>query len=83
MFLLDDESRRLIRAGTANRLFLHEDGPSAVIYPDDPEAAVAQDESWVVDTFAEAGFELTIYHGAWSGRKDGVGSQDLVVAVRL
>jgi SAM-dependent methyltransferase len=81
MFLLDSESRRLIKAGTAGRLFKYDSGPIAVVYRDDPDAAVAQDEAWVVDEFNRNGFDVRIRHGAWSGRADGAGSQDLLVAI--
>jgi hypothetical protein len=82
MFLLDDRSRHLVRTGVANRLFLHEEGPAAFAYPDDPEAAVAHDEGWAIDTFRRSGFQVSVQHGGWSGRADGVGAQDLVIGVR-
>jgi Flp pilus assembly protein TadD/predicted SAM-dependent methyltransferase/glycosyltransferase involved in cell wall biosynthesis len=48
---------------------------------DDPEAAVAYVEPFILDLFGEFGLEvdLPIYHGKWSGNKAGSSYQDIVV----
>jgi SAM-dependent methyltransferase len=82
-FLLDDDSRAAIKAGTAGFAFLDPEGHVAVVDEDVPEEAVAYDTGWVREKLAAHGLaERTIAHGTWSGRDDGTSFQDIVVAER-
>lgn len=48
-----------------------------------PEAAVAYEEADICDEFERQGLRIRmIRYGAWSGRGDGIGWQDVVVAAR-
>jgi ubiquinone/menaquinone biosynthesis C-methylase UbiE len=82
-FLLDDESRAAIAAGTAGLPFLDPDGQVAVVSEDLPEEAVAYDRDWVAAALERHGLALAATEpGSWSGREDARGLQDLVVARR-
>jgi hypothetical protein len=83
LFLLDDESRAAIAAGTAGLPFLDPDGQVAVISEDLPEEAVAYDRGWVAAALERHGLAMAATEpGSWSGREDARGLQDLVVARR-
>jgi hypothetical protein len=49
-----------------------------------PEAVVAFDEGFALDTYARSGLEVDhpIRYGSWIGREDTLLNQDLVVARR-
>ena len=75
-FLLNDESRRLIRDGRSSLEFLDPDDHVSVLDADLPEEAVAYDEGWVRERLA---IEDPLY-GSWCGRDDFTSFQDVVVA---
>ena len=81
-FLLDADARRRQREGTAAIGFRQEHWPAVVADPDEPEAAVGYDEAWVRDRLADHGLHLRepVRRGTWSGRPDGAGFQDVIVA---
>jgi SAM-dependent methyltransferase len=82
-FLLDDESRAAIAAGRSGLEFLDPQAHVAVVSDDLPEEAVAYDAGWVRERLAEHGLsEVSAAPGTWSGREDGAGFQDVVVAER-
>jgi hypothetical protein len=55
----------------------------AVVLDARPEAAVAYEEADVREELARSGLRIaTVRYGVWSGRSDGVGWQDVVVAER-
>lgn len=84
-FLLDDQSRDRVAAGTAAVPLQRFDDVSSVLDPDNPCAAIAFDEAFVLDSLAAVGLRAQgVVHGTWSGRRpDGVvDAQDRIVTVR-
>ena len=77
-FLLNDESRALIREGRSALEFLDPDDHVAVVDADLPEEAVAYDEGWVRERLDVA----EIKYGSWCGRDEFASFQDLVLATR-
>ncbi|MFZ5813586.1 MAG: class I SAM-dependent methyltransferase [Thermodesulfobacteriota bacterium] len=81
-FLLDDRTRELIAAGAAAWRFEHVFGLFAVHSLDDPEEAVAYEESFVRKLFAQKGFDLAAQvYGGWRGIASPT-HQDVIVAAR-
>jgi SAM-dependent methyltransferase len=82
-FLLNDEARQSLQDGP-RALNFRFSGPR--YWTDNeriPEAAVAYEEADVREEFARSGLRIaTVRYGVWSGRSDGVGWQDVVVAER-
>jgi SAM-dependent methyltransferase len=82
-FLLNEESRRLIKEGSTSLAFLDPDDHVSVVDADVPEEAVAYDEGWVRERLATHGLEPgEIRFGSWCGRDEPTSFQDLVVASR-
>jgi SAM-dependent methyltransferase len=84
-FLLDEDSRSRIAAGTSGLPFLDPEAHVAVVADDFPEEAVGYDAGWVTARLRAHGLEPRIpwHPGSWSGRDDHVGFEDLVVADRV
>ncbi len=84
-FLLDDVTRERVRAG-ASALPLEEfDEVSWAMERDNPCAAIAFEDAFVLETLASSGLQPQfVAHGTWSGRvPDGlVDAQDRILAVR-
>jgi len=84
-FLLNAESRRLMRLGRNRMPFQHSwegDDLCLIANPQLPEAAVAHDEQRIRDFYAETGLApVDISYGDWCGRPSLLGLQDLVVAM--
>jgi SAM-dependent methyltransferase len=82
-FLLNDEARQSLQDGP-RALNFRFSGPR--YWTDNeriPEAAVAYEEADVSEELARSGLRIaTVRYGVWSGRSDGVGWQDVVVAER-
>lgn len=86
LFLLNEESRESIAAGRSELDFRHEVSPGCVtVDPNDPEAAIAYDETMLFDRFARAGFSIRVpvNYGSWCGRVRHLSFQDIVVADRI
>ncbi len=83
-FLLNDESRRLIGQGHSTQVFVDFEPPCAVVYPANPEAAVAYEEPWVLERLSKAGLRprLPLHYGNWCERDAFTSYQDIVVADR-
>lgn len=81
-FLLNDESRKLIAAGSSKEQFAHEIDGCRVADKNVPEAAVAYDERGVRQLYEKFGFQIgtSIFYGAWCGRGSFVDYQDMIVA---
>ncbi len=75
-FLLNEESRRLLREGRSALAFLDPDDHVSVVDADLPEEAVAYDEAWVRERLPGA----DVRYGSWCGREDATSFQDIVVA---
>jgi SAM-dependent methyltransferase len=83
-FVLDDETRPRIERGESYFSFrAATDGPAAADDAASFEAAVAYDLGWVRERFEGAGLELTdLRHGYWSGTKEHLTWQDVIVVRR-
>ena len=75
-FLLNDESRAMIKEGEAALAFLDPDDHVSVLDEDLPEEAVAYDEGWVRERLNA----VEIRYGSWCGREEHTSFQDIVVA---
>jgi SAM-dependent methyltransferase len=75
-FLLNEESRALIKDGKASLEFLDPDDHVSVLDVDLPEEAVAYDEAWV----RERVDVVDVRWGSWCGRESFTSFQDAVVA---
>jgi SAM-dependent methyltransferase len=87
IFLLNDESRRLLGRDDSPQGRLHElDSLALVKEPENPAAWIALDEAFVRDAHEEAKLRIEeVRYGAWSGREatgPGFGKKDIVVAVK-
>ncbi|HEU0045931.1 methyltransferase domain-containing protein [Sphingomonas sp.] len=82
--VLDDEAKANVAGGRAAQNVVHPQGAGFVANRDVPEEAIAFPLETVRALYAEAGLRLLepIRFGSWSGRKDGVTFQDIVVAER-
>lgn len=80
-FLLNKEQAALARDGRNALSFNHGDGPWRYVYEHSPESAAAYDESHVLELLEQHGLALKkpIYYGQWSGRKDGLSFQDILL----
>lgn len=84
-FILSEEQARLAAAGKSRRSFQPycEDGRCAVFRRSAPQSAVAYEQHYLKEKFADAGFRtesLKIYPGIWSGSPVGLSVQDIIVA---
>ena len=77
-FVLNDESRGLIKEGKSAFAFLDPDDHVSVLDADVPEEAVAYDERWVRERLPVS----EIRWGSWCGREEFISFQDVVVAAR-
>jgi SAM-dependent methyltransferase len=83
-FILNDESQRLIHAGKSMFDFRFHLGDSVTVSAAEPEKAIAFDESLVRAMYQRAGLQLVepIHWGAWSGRREFLSGQEIIVAVK-
>jgi len=82
-FLLNEESLRHVEAGEGTLDLKYVSEQYRVISLEVPEEAIAFDERWVTNLYAEAGLEIVrLDYGSWCGRRDHLSYQDLVLAVK-
>lgn len=83
-FLLNEESLALMKEGKGPLNFEHEMQGYRTTNIENPEAAIAYPEAFVRDLYGKCGLELRepLRYGSWSGRTDGMGGQDAVIAVK-
>lgn len=82
-FLLNEESLRHVEAGegTLDLRYVFEN--YRVTSLEVPEEAIAFDEKWVKDLYAQLRLEIVrLDYGSWCGRKEFLSYQDLVLAVK-
>lgn len=80
-FLLNEDTERAIKAGTASRKFAFKHGAARIDHPKVPEGAVAYFESDVLERFARAGLaDVRIEYGDWRGKQGNNVWQDIIVA---
>lgn len=84
-FLLNEEQAMLAREGKNALSFDYGEGVWRYRYEHSPESAVAYDESYVLELLEKHGLSLKapIYYGHWSGRKDGLSFQDILLLERM
>lgn len=84
LFLLNDESRQLVKAGRTTITLEPFTEVSMVRDPDVPEDAIAFEEEWVKAAIARAGLQLKdhIRYGEWVARKTFYDYQDTLVLVK-
>src|SRR5690606_2357473 len=83
-FLLDDTARELVRAGRSALPLAPGDDVSWVMEPENPCAAIAFDEAYVLESLERVGLRPEfVSHGTWSGRVPAglVDAPDRVLAV--
>jgi SAM-dependent methyltransferase len=79
-FLLNDEQAALAKQGANTLPFDYGEGVWRYRYELSPESAVAYDESFVRHLLEQHGLALReSRYGSWSGRKDGLSYQDLLL----
>jgi len=83
-FLLNSESRELIRQGSSSISFKHEFPYGATSNLGSPEAAVAFDEIFIRTCFQGQHLDVVepIRYGSWCGRTRFLSYQDIIVATR-
>jgi len=81
-FLLNDASRALIGAGRSTQPFHDVVPPYAIVDPENPEAAVAYEEQWAMETLTAAGLtpRRPPNYGSWPGRETFTSYQDIVIS---
>ena len=81
-FLLNEEARSLLLA-TESR-FRHPCGSGLVIDPQMPEASIAHEEAAIRSLLRKSGLRIQepVHYGSWSGRREFLSSQDIIVAER-
>jgi len=84
-FLLNDESRSKIESGSSTLDFKYERDGCLMVSEEFPESAIAFEEQFVKDLFGKYGLKINepVHHGSWSGRKDFLTYQDVIVAEKL
>lgn len=84
-FLLNEEQARHAREGRNALSFNYGEGIWRYRYEQSPESAVAYDERYVMELLAQHGLALKepIYYGRWSGRKDGLSFQDILIVEKV
>lgn len=83
-FLLNRQQETLQREGRNKLHFVFGDENWRYVYQNSPESAVAFQESYVLDLMDRHNLKLKhpIIFGVWSGRKDGIAYQDMVLIQR-
>ena len=84
MFLLNEESQKLIQQGRSTQNFVHKLKGCVTADPDNPEASLAFDEGYVRAAFDKSNLSIRepIHRGAWCGRKEFLSYQDIVIATK-
>jgi ubiquinone/menaquinone biosynthesis C-methylase UbiE len=79
-FLLNHEQAELAKQGANTLPFGYGEGVWRYRYEHSPESAVAYDESFVRQLLDQHGLvQREVFYGSWSGRKDGLSYQDLLL----
>lgn len=87
-FLLNEDQASLVRNSDNQPIFTfphREPGcPYATEDASNPENAIAYDEGFLRHLYREAGLSIfgPVLYGAWSGRKNYVSGQDMIVAIK-
>jgi SAM-dependent methyltransferase len=81
LFLLNEVQQSLNEQGRNEINFQYRSGSYSVRDEVIPESAVAYDESFVYDLLNQTGLTISppIHYGYWSGRKNGMSHQDILL----
>lgn len=81
-FLLNQQSVMLIESGMSTMDFKYDFGVYRTKEVDTPEAAIAYQEDFIRDLYAENGLKIVepVHYGSWCGREFFLSHQDIVVA---
>ena len=82
-FLLNYESKKLIESRAAQLDFRYEKDGYQIVDENNPEKAIAYDENLVKTFYNKCGLSVVepIRYGSWSGRKDHLSFQDIIIAI--
>jgi ubiquinone/menaquinone biosynthesis C-methylase UbiE len=83
-FILNEESESLIRAGRSALDFRYQVNGCLTIDKNDPEAAIAYREAYLVKLFGKHGLKIIhpIHYGSWCQREAFLTYQDIIVAAK-
>jgi ubiquinone/menaquinone biosynthesis C-methylase UbiE len=83
-FLLNGEQARLAAAGRQELQFNFGEGVWRYMYEHSAESAVAYEESYIRGVLRKCGLILQrpIYYGRWTGRRDGLSFQDMLILTK-
>jgi SAM-dependent methyltransferase len=83
-FLLNERQETLRREGSNQIDFRHGEGIWRYTYRESPESAVAYNENFVIELLDRHGLALKrpVVYGRWSGRREGLSFQDMLVLGR-
>lgn len=81
-FILNEESEKLIQSGQSTLDFRYKIDCCLTINENDPEAAIAYNEEFVIRLFNKYGLEIIqpIHYGSWCKRDIYLSYQDLIIA---
>lgn len=82
LFLLNEESKSLIQGGLSTQNFVFDMGGYLTVNKDNPEAAVAYEESIIRELFEKNNLRISdpLKYGSWCGRKNFLSYQDIILA---
>ena len=85
MFLLNDESNRLIAEDKSTQKINHKLEGFSVTDPKYPEASIGLDESYIRSIYPDRSLRIIepIHFGSWSGRDNFLSYQDVVIARKI
>jgi ubiquinone/menaquinone biosynthesis C-methylase UbiE len=80
-FLLNTEYEEYSKKGLNKLAFIYGDEHCRYMRKGSPESAVAYGESYILDFLRHHGLKLNrpVIYGTWSGRKDGISHQDMLL----
>lgn len=83
-FLLNEAQQSLAEQGYNDIDFIYGAGPYRMRNESVPESAVAYEETYLLQLFSACDLELCgpVHYGTWSGRKDGLSYQDILLTRR-
>jgi ubiquinone/menaquinone biosynthesis C-methylase UbiE len=84
-FILNEESENLVRSGRSTLNFVYKMQDCMTINKNNPEAAIAYREEFVLRLFKKYGLKIVqpINYGSWCGRDAFLTYQDLIIATKL
>jgi ubiquinone/menaquinone biosynthesis C-methylase UbiE len=84
-FILNDESEKLIRSGSSTLSFSHKIQGCKANNENDPEAAIAYSEEFVLRLFKKYRLKIAqpIHYGSWCKRDTFMSYQDLTIATKM